>query len=424
MQSISSGASSLLGLALIVCTPAAAAPCAERVDRLTVVTCAINASLDLAAASTDASGARARLSAASVLLPSNPNVGFSLGRRSSNVDEGVNWSASLSQAIEIGGQRSARRQAVEKEIRSSAASVERARQTAAAAGLVAYFDAVSADELLQLAERLASVADVLTRVAEGRASEGISAPIEAAVAYAAGVQLLRLRGEAQALAAARRSALAVVLGLDPAAHLTLDADLSPLPIEARDASALAAQAEAQHPELLALSAQLEAARARVGVLERERIPSLTLSAFVQRDGFDEVYWGGGLALPVPLPAPIGRTNAGEIAEATALVGRADFALRQRRRQIQLEIVQRSRELETRKAALALYSPRRLEDAEGLLRALAEELGTGRLAPRDALASEQALLELLRSYVDARREVAVASVELALVAGRDFEGGMK
>ncbi|MFO0724541.1 MAG: TolC family protein [Myxococcota bacterium] len=408
---------------LLAGAPAGAADCRARVDRVSAAACAVEAALEVESAAQDEDAARARLRAAEVVLPSNPELGFSAGRRTG--PEGLaalNWSASLAQTIEIGGQRGARRALAEQELRGQEASVRVRRQAASARGLIAYFNALSAAELVELSERLASVAEALSRVALGRAKAGVSPPLEAAVADAAGIQLQRVRIEALAEVERRRAQLAITLGLDASARPALAGTLAPIPFEETAFGPLFEEADRSRLELRALASAVEAAEARVSLLERARIPSLTLSAMVQRDGFEETYWGGGLSIPIPLPAPLGRTNAPEIAEAEALARRAALELERGRREIHLEVVERAKGYESRRAALGLFDPSRMAEAETLLSALGEEIGAGNIGAREALASEQALLEMLKSYVEARREAAIASVELARAVGRDLEGG--
>jgi cobalt-zinc-cadmium efflux system outer membrane protein len=81
------------------------------------------------------------------------------------------------------------------------------------------------------------------------------------------------------------------------------------------------------------------------------------------------------------------------------------------------------EVDSRRREVEGFEPARIERAEAALRALGEEVQAGRLNLRDALIAQQTLVEFLRAHLAARWAFALASVELARVAGLlDDEGG--
>lgn len=397
-------------------------PCQGPLDRQAVVRCAVEVDPSLAGAQAEADAAQARVDEARVLLPSNPQLGLSLGRRSApDNDPALNWALTLAQTIEVGGQRGLRIEEAEHQRLGSQARSRGARRASQALVLITFFEAVSALERVALSERLAALAEVMTAVQEASAGLGLGAPIDGEVAYAAGAQLLAARIRARAAAESKRAALALRLGQDPSARPALSDDLRPLPISTAPLPALLEAAARHHQELDALDAEWRAAQARVALLERARIPALTLSAFAQTDGFDETFFGGGLSLPVPLPEPLGHSQASEIAVAEAEARRAEANLLLARQNVQLQVIERAEALQACAQTMALYPPERVRRAEALLLALAEELRAGRLKVQEALASERALLELLEGHLDARRDLAVASVELAYAIGQDLEG---
>ena len=92
--------------------------CAGQVTRSSLVACALAASPDLHVEREAAGILAGRRQSAGTLLPSNPVLALTGARRSSpGTDRGAvfNWSASLSQEIELAGQRSSRVRAADAE---------------------------------------------------------------------------------------------------------------------------------------------------------------------------------------------------------------------------------------------------------------------------------------------------------------------
>src|SRR5262245_15687781 len=100
----------IAGIALY--SRASAADC-SLVSRTNVVPCAIAASPHVRADAEGVIAARGRRSAADPWFPSNPVIAFSGAHRQSTAADAVNFYGSLSQEIEIAGQRASRRHAAD-----------------------------------------------------------------------------------------------------------------------------------------------------------------------------------------------------------------------------------------------------------------------------------------------------------------------
>ncbi len=399
-------------------------PCAQ-VARSQVVACAQKGSLALAAQGQAVRAARARLEAVRPLLPSNPVLTGTVGTRpATRLEPGAAaWSLSLSQEIEIAGQRSLRRAERDADIGAAEARTAAVAREVAAEAMAAYFDALAADEVARLATRLESLAAASARAAQARAERGLGSRVEAEVAEAGAIRARKARLAAEH---GRRLALVVLatrLGRDPTSHPVRAAGpLEPLTVPGGPAGQLARAAADAHPEAAALLAQARAQEARAAVLSRERIPNPTLSAFAQTDGADGRIFGLGVSLPMPLPHPVGRTNAGEMAEAQALARRARDEAAQRGRLVLLEVLGAVSAFERHRAEVEALSQGRLARTERALADIAAEIEAGRLAIRDALVLQQGLVELLSSHLESRRALCLASVELRRAAGLPLDGG--
>ncbi len=363
--------------------------------------------------------------AVSSWLPSNPVLAFTGGRRTgATTGESVtNWSATLSQEFEIAGQRGARRRVVDAEVDAQQQrKAVRARDIAAFA-LTTFYDNLAAKEEIKLTRRLEASGVALGAATRGRADIGVGVPAEADAAEATALRLTQARMSAELRFAQANGTLATLLGRDPqAGTVAVDGELLPLASSALVRTSHERGAD-ERPEVKALVADQRADEARAEGFRRARIPNVTVSATAQNDGFDERVFGVGVSLPIPLPQPIGRTYAGEIAQLEALSRRGATVAEAASRELRLELVTAARAYESRRSERGMFTPERIERAERTLADLADEIRGGRLGLRDALITQQALIELLRAELETRRALCVASVELARAANLSLERGL-
>jgi outer membrane protein, heavy metal efflux system len=393
--------------------------CSSVVTRSSISPCAVAASVDVRVGAVDKEVTAARALAARPWLPSNPVISASIAtRRTDESPRATNWYATLAQEVELGGQRSARLSSAEADRSASSERFIGARRAAAAAAWKAYFAALASSEEVALATRMEALTAKVAETTQAFADRGAIAGLDADLADAVASRARQARIGAEGRVKASRAVLASLLAV-PAESLEVQGELEPL----RDVLAKArARGDAPRPELAALEWQAKASEARSRVFERQRIPNLTVSGFVQNDGFNEHVIGLGVALPIPLPGPVGRTFAGEIAEAqaSARYARAD-AVRlgvTLRRETAVALA----EYEARVAERDAISAEKFARLETTLTSLADEVKAGRMSPRDAFLAQQALIDLLQSRVTARRLACEASVELARVAGLPLEEG--
>lgn len=334
-----------------------------------------------------------------------------------------NWDAALSQEIEIAGQRGIRRDAAQAEVDAQAKRVLVSRRDVAAAAWVAFFDVQTAHEDQRLAGRLTAATQMVSIVAHARADKGLIAPVDADVADAITLRVLQAKLESDRRVATTDAHLLSLMGLDAArGPLTVDGELVPIAGVERAAASLIARAATERPEVLALDAERKAFELRADAYRRTRIPNPTVSIYAQNDGFNEHVLGVALAIPIPLPGNVGRTYAGEIAEAEALARRVATDRERVGREIRLEIIIAAQAYESRTKEVEAFTPERVTRAEETLRSLGQEVEAGHLGVRDAVVAQQAMIELLQANVAARRAWCVASVDLARAAGLALEGG--
>jgi cobalt-zinc-cadmium efflux system outer membrane protein len=384
--------------------------CRGPLTRDDVIECARRNSPSVLADRELVAGAKGYEREARVVLPENPEIEFSAAyREGPGGQRAANYYGRLTQEVEIAGQRRRRIAAAQADREATSKRVEVTERDVIADALVAYYDAIAARRELEVLEGTVQTAKLLEDVARERARAGAAAPIEIDLAEAekAGVheQAELARGRMEMA----QTRLAILVGLEPGARPQLRGDLDPLPVAI---DRIDDEAIADRPELAEVGARQKAARARLGLLQRTRAPNLRFHLFVQNDGFDELVLGGGLSLPIPLPAPLGRTNKGAIEAARADIRETEARRDAVRRDITLEAAMAERQLAARRRAAAAYDDEAIARARKSLQDLADQAAAGRLDLRDALATQRTLLELLLRQVRAQHELCRAAVALS------------
>ncbi len=400
---------------------AESASCAP-INRVNLVRCALAGSLAGKAERQNLEVAEARQESARPILPSNPIIKLSGARRSTTGGAPViNWYATLSQEIEIGGQRSARLRAADAEHEAQENAVKKTDRDVAAAAWRAYFEALAAREEVRLTGQLETLTATVAMATRAAADKGLVSGVDADVAETAHLRLSQDHIAATRRAQIAMATLLVSIGKETSASVIVEGDLAALADIEEFAAKQDTRAIDKRPELQALEATGRVYEARAALFKRSRIPNPTIGVFVQNDGFNERVFGAEISLPIPLPQPVGHTYAGEIAEANALSRRAKTDVEQARREIRLDLTNARASFAAARAQSDLYTAERLGRAEQSLRAIAAEIEAGRLAVRDAIVAQQALVELLRAGLETKKSLALASIDLAVAAGYPLEG---
>jgi len=400
-----------------------AAGCSSKITRQNLVGCALTASLSIRGEQKTVAALEGRRTAAGVILPSNPVLALWGGRRSGSATEPstLNWSVSVSQEIEVAGQRASRLRAADAEVLAQEKRVLLTKRETAVLAWSAFFEALAAREQQRLTERLLATSERMGVVARARAEKGVGAALDADLADAATLRLLQIKLAADRSVTTSAARLRFVLGQQPSAGTTeVEGDLLPLAgiPDARPASL------GQRPEVQVADAERKAMLERADALRRSRVPNPTVSVIAQNDGYSERVLGLGLSIPIPLPAPVGRTYAGEIAEADALSQRAELDRTRVERELRLVIADAYATYTAHKKAVEAMTPERMRRAEDSLRDLQTEIEAGRLGVREALVAQQTLIELLQTDITERRALCLASVDLAHAMGLPLEGGAR
>ena len=400
--------------------------CEGTLDRRAVVACALGASLEVRRAQQELKVIAGRRVSAGLWLPTNPVVMGTASARWPPREMGTrgaavpNWTATLEQQIEIGGQRSARLAESDAEAAAQIRRVAVAEQETAGAALRAYFDLLSANAELRIAEELTDAARGLSTFAEERVRSSLMSPVDGDLIMAEAVRVGAVRVDAERRRGIAQSTLAILLGRGGDVPVEVEGTVELRPNEPTlSLGALVDRALLLRGEVAAFEAERRVVQQQLALWRRSRAPNPTISIFAERDGFDERVLGAGLSLPIPLPAPVGHTFAGQIAETTARLEQAGITLEQVRRRVREEVTTAFAMERAQTASLALYDPALLVRAKADIQALRDGISSRQLSVRDALVAERSLIELLLGELQARHALALARVELFRVSGESL-----
>lgn len=366
----------------------------------------------VAAAAAEVDAARGRLTTAAT-VPYNPTLELDVAARrgggSGSTDRGV----ALSQQLEIGGQRGRRVDVAERGLAGVEARYERRRRLLAASVALAFYDALAAAELAELADTEEKLAHDLSQVTRRRFEAGAATQIDLNLAAASTARAERRAEVARSAAAEARSLLAEVVGLDPAAPPRPAGSLALPAGELPSLDALIAGALAHRADLVAFRQAHEAARARLQLVRAERVPDLSLGAFYEREEGSDRILGGAVSFSLPIL----NRRRGEIAEATAAVEQARAEAEGRVLAVRRDVFAALTRYRAARSAAAKLSQEVVGSLAESLALLQRSFTAGKIGLSDLLLFRRELLDARREEIEATAEAWAGRIALDLAAGR-------
>lgn len=338
-------------------------------------------SLDLRLARGAIDAARARVLTAGT----RPNPTLALDREQLGGSGGYHETVlSVGQALDLTGQRGARREAAAREVAAAELRLEAERARLRAGVTRAYLRAAAAEARLGSLAEAGDLFRTAGQAGQVRFREGDISAYELQRLQVEAARYVTLSEEAALEVRQAGRELAFLLrpgSAPPVDELVLPADtLGGVALQAATLPADAALARAlQRADVRVAEADVEAARATVDARVRGRRPNPTLTA-----GLKEQAGGmAGAVVGVSFPLPLSDRNQGPVAEARAALAQAETRVALARRAAEVEV----RHALERRAALA----ERLRLREGLLTRARALLASARVAYAEG---ETSLLELL------------------------------
>ena len=373
---------------------------------------------------------RAQLSAvqgaqadAAAFFRSNPELSAASTRRDVpqtgvGSDRYREWSAGISQPIEIAGQRGFRRDATAAAAAALSAEVNDVERQARADVAERFYKVLALQQRVELEERAVSLFATTADAVQKRRAAGEDTRLDANVASVEAERARNQLAVAQEQLLDARSDLAAKLQLTPQTLPQAVGELTLSP-SAANLSELIGGAAA-NPRLRALAERENAAAARLRLERANRYPDITAGVSVGREGP-----GTGrerlTTFSISVPLPLFNRNRGAIGQALTDRTQAELDRQTTTRDLQGSVIALFAKLNSLEARV-----RRLQDS--VLPALEENQ---QLSQRSRGAGQIGLLELIvvnRQALDARRDLIDAMTEyqsvriaLELAAGRPLQG---
>jgi cobalt-zinc-cadmium efflux system outer membrane protein len=271
----------------------------------------------LAVARSTRSRAEAARVAASPLLPSNPELTVAVGPRTGGAGRGLDIQASVTQQIQIAGERGLRIDAAERMVDLTDAEIEQIRWFVHCDVHAAFHSALVEQRRLRLAERVVAFQREVLRFAERQIAAGEVAPLTLRLAEAEVAQAQQVLVGAEQAFLASRIRLAQLSGW-PASKPPLPQGQVDEPREPATLARLLTVARQRLPSLRAAAARIQEARARTVLADREAWPKPSLGLQYSREsnppaeGADDIVMG-----VVSVPIPSFQRNQAERAQARA-----------------------------------------------------------------------------------------------------------
>lgn len=336
-------------------------------------------------------------------LPPNPSLGL---EQEDTRRETRTLTVTLSQPLEIGGQRAARTALAQRGRDLAQVELEAVRADLRAEVVQAFFATLIAQERVVAAEESLRIASGGTDATARRVAAGKLAPNDetrARVAQAAARIELR---QAQADRLSARHGLAVAAGIEESAIGALDGraeSLPPLPSEADIARRLA-----DAPALRRAQLEVERAQAAYELERSRRIPDVTVSLGAKRS---QELGRSQAVIGVSLPLPVFDRNQGAQREALKRRQAAEHLAEAQSQRLRAEVLSAADELAARVDEVGALQREVLPGAREAYTAASRGFELGKFGFLDVLDAQRTLLQARTQLLDALAKAHRAQAEL-------------
>jgi len=347
------------------------------------------------------------------LVPSNPELEFSIGDRdpqgpgASTTDLGIR----LAQEIWIGGQGGLQRRAARSRLEGARAAVGFLETTIAARARSSFLDLLVAQSAVDTAVRAVAVTTDIMETAQARLDSGEATRMEV---NTAGIGLGRARSELAAAHAQRnlaRTRLAELMAVELPDPTELEGEFETQAISLPPRTRFLNKVAQQRQDLAAAAAEVAAAQQELKLSRRQLIPNLTVFGFYEQEEDAEII-GAGLSLPLPVL----HRYSGERTEAGARLEQAGIERDALLLQIRLEVDQAVADYRAARKRIEAVTEAVLRSAEQNVELTYAAFRAGQVGVAAIASSQETLLQARRDFLDAQRAMVRAAGDLERATG--------
>lgn len=317
----------------------------------------------------------------------------------------------LSQLVELGGKRAARRKLASATQDLAAWDYEAARMDVLTQVSRAFVDVLASQEAVALAAKNVTLAEQVKATVVARVTAGVVSPIEETktdVALAA----VRIEADrAQRVLEADRRRLSTLWGSPEPAFTAAVGDLRQLPSRS-DLSALRTRLT-ENPELARWTAEIAQRRAAVDVARAARVPDLTISGGYRR--FTTLS-ASAAVVGVSVPLPLFDRNVHGIREAEALVSKASEEQRAASLRANTLLTTAYQALSSARATVDQLTAHVLPGAQQTFATIEEGYRAGKFGFIDVLDAQRTLVAANEQHLRALAELHKAAADVERLTG--------
>jgi cobalt-zinc-cadmium efflux system outer membrane protein len=344
-------------------------------------------------------------------FPTNPELDFEVGSREGPAGDSTDREVRLEQEIEIGGQRSARVAQAEAERDAIRSELLREEHLLAARVRLAFAEALHARDVLRIEQANAELARSLASGARKRFDEGAATQLALNLVLGQTGRAERALLVSEGAYRAARSALAEVVAADPAEPPEIAGELTVERIALSPLSDLLDRAVANRGDLEAFRKLADAARARITLAKRERVPNMVFGLGAREEAEADIR-----AVSLGFRIPLFQRNQGAIAEATGALHEAEAARDSGELEVRRDVAAAYHRYRAAAEAAARFQQDVLGTLEDNLHLLERSFEVGKISWTDVLVFRGELVDIEREAVEALTDARIAGIELDLAAG--------
>ena len=399
------------GLLLLVASSPCMAEPVYSLDDLVVALLQQNPALRVSQAQEDAASAAVKTATAFI----NPEIEAGAGPsqyRSGSSKVRDNWGVGISQPLEFGDVRSARRALAESGVRAAGADSVLVKTELISRLKLAYYLLLHRQAILKLAEEDRNLLAEIRDKVKLRAEIGESPRYELIKAETELLAAERDYGTAVVRVTESKALLRGLVGTNLPAQFQVSGEI-PADVQLAPVDTLQLKIT-ESPLIQRGKVANESAEARLKLEEQLRNPGLTLKAGVEQDP-DLTNVRIGLAIPLP----IWNQRQGQIAEAAAGLRQTQALMSERELMLQREIETGYQRYQIARQQVATFESGLLSQAQAVLKVAESAYRFGERGILDYLDAQRTYRAVRKDYLAARYEVVNTALEIERLLGTEL-----